>query len=262
MDFVNKKIETGSAISYEILSTQVKISNTESQKTDLLSAQKTQLTALNSLLGLPVNDAHRLKHEETRNNLTFQEDALLSSAFKNRDEIILSEQKTKIAELYYQSQSNSDNPMLSLFANGGLKNGFFPDLFRWMPNFAVGVALDIPIFDAFRTKNSLLLAKSSVVTSKLETESIKRTITNEVFENFDNLTAAKKKVEQFSVQVKHAEQAFDLAKTNFKAGAITNMDLLDAQTNVSESRLLLLKARIDFELSNYKLRSALGERLY
>jgi len=262
LEFVSKKLATGSATNYEILSTQVKISNTESQKTDLLSAQKTQLAALNSLLGLPEKTAHNLKNEPYDNKMDFPEDSLLPLAFSQRDEIIMLQEKTKIAELNYKTQDKSDNPMLLLFANGGMKNGLFPDMFRMMFNYVVGVSLDIPIFDGFRKKNNLSIAQSSVISSKLETESVKRNITTEVYENYDNLTASKKKVEQFSVQVKHAEQAYDLANTNFKAGAITNMDLLDAQTNVSESRLLLLKAKIDYELSVYKLRSALGIRLY
>ena len=260
---MNKKLETGSGTSYEILSTQVKISNTESQKTDLLSAQKTQASALNSLLGLAENTKHNLKAESyNANKNIIPEDSLLSIAFNNRDEVVLSLEKTKIAELNCRTQDNSDNPMLYAFGNGGIKNGFFPDLFRMMANYAVGVSFDVPIFDAYRKKNNFAIAESNLISSKLETDAIKRTITNDVFENYDNLTAAKKKVEQFNVQVKHAEQAFDLAKVNFKVGAITNMDMLDAQTNVSESRLLLLKSKIDYELSIYKLNMALGIRLY
>jgi outer membrane protein TolC len=43
---------------------------------------------------------------------------------------------------------------------------------------------------------------------------------------------------------------------------ITNLDLLDANTSVSESSLMLLKARIDYVTSIYKLKAALGQRIY
>jgi outer membrane protein TolC len=43
---------------------------------------------------------------------------------------------------------------------------------------------------------------------------------------------------------------------------ITNLDLLDANTSVSESSLMLLKAKIDYVTSVYKLKAALGERIY
>jgi len=64
------------------------------------------------------------------------------------------------------------------------------------------------------------------------------------------------------LQLAQAEEAFSLAKINFKSGAITNLDLLDAETSVSESRLLLLKSNIDYNVSVYKLNIAVGNKMY
>lgn len=57
-------------------------------------------------------------------------------------------------------------------------------------------------------------------------------------------------------------KAYSLAETSFLAGVITNLDLLDSNTAVSESKLMLLQSRIDYAASIYKLKAALGERLY
>jgi outer membrane protein len=43
---------------------------------------------------------------------------------------------------------------------------------------------------------------------------------------------------------------------------ITNLDLLDATLTVAESRLQLLKSKIDYSVSLYRLKMALGDRLY
>ena len=53
LKFVEKKKETGSATQYEVLTTKVRISTIENQKTDLLSSLKVQICQLNSLLGQP-----------------------------------------------------------------------------------------------------------------------------------------------------------------------------------------------------------------
>lgn len=95
-----------------------------------------------------------------------------------------------------------------------------------------------------------------------ESEFTKRNISNEVYEAEAYLLAAKKKVSQFELQLKQALKAYSLAETSFKSGVITNLDLLDANTAVSESRLNLLKSRIDYAASIYKLNAALGIRLY
>ena len=53
LEFIQKRKETGSATQFEILSTQVRISNVESQKVDIESARKVQSVILNSLMGQP-----------------------------------------------------------------------------------------------------------------------------------------------------------------------------------------------------------------
>ena len=78
----------------------------------------------------------------------------------------------------------------------------------------------------------------------------------------NNIKSSLKKVERNELQLNQAQQAFTLAQTSFKAGYITNLDMLDAATSVSESKLVLLKSKIDYILNVYKLKAALGQRLY
>ncbi|MDP4187394.1 MAG: TolC family protein, partial [Bacteroidota bacterium] len=85
---------------------------------------------------------------------------------------------------------------------------------------------------------------------------------NEVVESEANLSASQQKIDEFELQLAHAGKAFSLAQINYKEGTITNLDLLDATTTVAESQLLLLKAKIDYIVSAYKVKAAIGERLY
>ena len=64
------------------------------------------------------------------------------------------------------------------------------------------------------------------------------------------------------MQLQQAQKANSLAETSFKSGTITNLDLLDANTALSECKLMLLKSRIDYVASVYRLKAAIGERLY
>jgi outer membrane protein TolC len=124
------------------------------------------------------------------------------------------------------------------------------------------LGLKVPILNGTRLKNNLLQAKSTINNSAFETEIARRNISNEVTENEAYCIAARQKISQFELQLAQAEEAFSLAKINFKSGAITNLDLLDAETSVSESRLLLLKSNIDYNVSVYKLNIAVGNKMY
>ena len=262
LDFVNKKKETGSATQYEVLTTQVKISSTENQKLDLEAAIKIQQGVLNALMGQPENTPIRTKSEVALSLLPVPTDSLLSYAFNHRDEVKISKEKTNIAELRYQSIKTQLKPSLNAYASVGGKNGYVPDINKYTPNFSAGIGFKIPIIDAYKNRSNLLLAKSAITTNNLDTEVTKRSIINDVVENDANRIAALKKIDQYKLQLDQAQQALALAETSYQSGALTNLDLIDATMSVAESRLQLLKSRIDYSVSLYRLKMALGDRLY
>ncbi|MFZ4454645.1 MAG: TolC family protein [Bacteroidales bacterium] len=260
--FVQKKQATGSATQYEILTTQVRISAIENQKIDLEAARQVQVSQLNSLLGKPENSPELVKNEIAVSLTDLQSDALIASAMHNRDEMKLAREKAKLAELRYSLTNTQNSASLNGFASAGIKNGYIPYMYDPTPNFTAGVSFKIPIHDGKRTKYNLVQAKSAIQVNNQETEFTRRGIVNEVVEMQSGVKSAQKKVEQSELQLKQATQAYALAKVRFESGVITNLELLEGSTSVSESRLMLLKSKIDYSISLYKLRSAIGERLY
>jgi outer membrane protein TolC len=262
LNFIKKKQETGSATQYEILTTEVRISSIENQKTDLETARQVQVAQLNSLLGMPESTAQVVKNELQVTLPASQEDALIEAAMQNRDEMKLASEKGKLAQLRYNLTDAQNNAVINGFVTGGVKNGYTPYLYDPKANFVAGIGLKIPVFDGKRSKYNLQQAQSAIQVNDQETEITRRGIVNEVVEGEANVQASQKKVEQGELQLKQATQAYSLAKVRFESGVITNVELLDGSTAVSESRLQLLKAKIDYTVSLYKLKSAIGERLY
>jgi outer membrane protein len=259
---INKMKETGSATEYQVLSTKVRISAVESQKVDLEAAIKVQQALLNTLIG---ND--QSIHSVVRNELNAQmtiipEDSLISFAMKHRDEVILNEKRTALAELKYGITRLQYRPVISFAASGGAKNGYVPELYDLKANYVVGFGIRVPIFDAMKTKYNLSQAQSAITSLSYESDYIKRNVSSEIVDAETYMLSSEEKVNQYSLQLEQALKAYSLAKTSFSAGVITNLDLLDSNTSVSESRLLFLKAQIDYVASIFKFKAALGERLY
>jgi outer membrane protein len=238
--YIKKKQETGSATQYEILTTQVRISTIENQKT--------MVQQVKNEVNIPVHN--------------LQNDSLIATAMQNRDEMKLASEKAKLATLRYSLTGAQNNAVFNAFLSGGVRNGYTPYLNDPKANFVAGVGLKIPIFDGKRNKYNLVQAQSAIQVNDQETEIARRTIVNEVVEGEANVKASQKKVEQGELQLRQATQAYVLAKVRFDSGVITNLELLEGSTAVSESRLMLLKARIDHTVNLYKLKSAIGERLY
>jgi outer membrane protein TolC len=165
------------------------------------------------------------------------------------------------AVLHLQSIKTQNNPVLSAFASGGWKNGYIPDINVLTANFTAGLDLRIPIFDATRHKNNLRLVSSEINITRQETDRTAREISMEVYQNEANLQAALRKIEQSELQVQQAEEALQLAEVNYSIGAITNLDLLDAQTLLAESKIMLLKARVDSAISIVRLDISVGRAI-
>jgi outer membrane protein len=262
LQYIEKVMATGAATEYQVLTTKVKISTVESQKVDLIAGLTSQRAALNSLLGQDQKSVPVVRNEIAINPPVIATDSILTFAYNHRDEVLINEKRASLAELKFGMTKLQNKPMLSLEASGGAKNGYLPDLAKFTPNYVVGLGLRIPLFDGMKNKYNLAQAQSGITSISYESDLTKRNISNEVYESEALLSAASRKVNQSELQLTQALKAYSLAETSFKSGVITNLDLLDANTSVSESRLMLLKARIDYATSVYKLKVALGERIY
>jgi outer membrane protein TolC len=157
-----------------------------------------------------------------------------------------------------------NNPSIAAFANGGFKNGYFnsnlEDIGRL--NYSIGIGFKMPLFDANRSKYQKIQANADLESNKDEMDLTKRTITNEVVEANAGVHSSLKKVKQSELMVHQAEQAYELANVSYTAGTITNLDLLDSYTALSDSKLGLFKTKIDYTVSLQRLKIALGEKLY
>jgi len=262
LDFVKKQEATGSSTQYAILSTQVRISTTENQKTDLQTSLQILQSQLNSFLGNPQEQPLAVKEELLPPVLLDSGDKLVNYAYQQREELKIARQRSEIASTRYHIAGLANYPEFSLFAAGGFKNGYIPDLSVIKANYVAGLSFKFPIFDGSKVKYNRQQVQTEIKSIEQDTELANRNIANEVIENKSNVDAASKKIRQQELQLKQAQQAYELAQTSFQAGAITNLDLLDSETALAESRLALMKSKIDYTVSLLRLKIATGERIY
>ena len=263
--FVQKKADTGSATKYDILTTKVRISTIENQKTDLQTALQIQISQLNSLMGKSQDNTIVIKNDLIHTPKAIASaDSLCTAAYSNRSELKLAHQKEELSKSRMEVINSQNNPSLNAYASGGFKNGYFNTKFQDTGkfNYVVGVGFKVPIFDANRTKFLKIQANADLEGNQQETELARRNITNEVMECRANAEASLKKVKQSELQLHQASQAYELADINYKAGVITNLDLLDSYTALSESKLALFKTKIDYTVSLQRLKIVLGEKIY
>ena len=262
VDFTKKKMETGSSTNFELLTTQVKLSATESQITDLHSTKTHELSVLSSLLDSLVSDSVNFSQKFISEPFNGEQQELINKALDQREELKSAMEDKNLSLIQYNIARSQNRPDLGIYALAGEKNGYVPEIEKIRFNYAAGLSFNIPVYDGAREKSRLALARTGMIMADDDLDLAKRKVVNEVVESYSNLKSAWSKINQFQLQEKMASEAYSLAKVNYQAGAITNLDLLNAETNLSDSRLMLLKSRIDYVLSLYILKMSIGEKLF
>jgi outer membrane protein len=98
--------------------------------------------------------------------------------------------------------------------------------------------------------------------ARAHTRDLARRIVTEVWQAAADARASQSKLEAAELQVRQAEEAVAMARVRYRAGVVTNLDVLDAETSLGEAKLVELEARYHVVTSGYALQRAVGARIW
>lgn len=256
------RVKSGSATSFDLLNTQVSQASIHTQLTELGSNLHTLQTQLSVLADTLVTETMPLnEYFEIKSNLTSL-DNLLTIAYTSRPELQIADKQLAIAKLEESAARRAYNPSLDLAASAGAKNGYPIHIDRMKLNYEAGVTLSIPLYEGGRRKQSTSLAHSAYNSALYQKDLVERQVRQQVSENYYTLQSNYDQIKQLTEQVTLAEKAYAQAKVNYKAGSITNLELLTSSTNFSSSKLQLLQARINYLINYFKLQVSTGIQIW
>lgn len=256
------RVKSGSATSFDLLNTQVSQASIHTQLTELSSNLHTLQTQLSVLADTLITETMPLnEYFEIKSNLTSL-DNLLTIAYTSRPELQIADKQLAIAKLEESAARRAYNPSLDLAASAGAKNGYPIHIDRMKLNYEAGVTLSIPLYEGGRRKQNTSLAHSAYNSALYQKDLVERQVRQQVSENYYTLQSNYDQIKQLTEQVTLAEKAYAQAKVNYKAGSITNLELLTSSTNYSSSKLQLLQARINYLVNYYKLQVSTGIQIW
>jgi outer membrane protein len=144
-------------------------------------------------------------------------------------------------------------PSAQLFAGYGSRNSqFSSDLSRDVSGWNAGVQVSWDLFDGFLTKGKVEQTQALHDKAKLDVEDTLRRIELEVRTAHSQFIEAKEVVEQ-------ADEALRLANARAEAGTGTQLDVLSAQTALTEARSTQVQALRDYAVARARLERASGD---
>jgi outer membrane protein len=257
-----KKVQAGTATDFDLLTTQVRIAAARNRRFDILNNLRKQEATFRQLLGLSPDAGIRLRGEFYSAPVPLTIDSLMHVALNQRTELKQARDEEKVAELQERVASSRDMPTVKVNLAYGVKNGYIPNLEVLRGNWVVGLDVDVPIFNGFRTRADEDEALAGRLASEARTSDVERRVRAEVEQAVSDVRTSADKIETSTLQVDQAKQALDIATVRYESGVVTNLDLIDAETALAQARLGHLQALFDYVISSTRLDRAVGNPLF
>jgi len=150
-------------------------------------------------------------------------------------------------------------PSAQVFAGYGSRNSqFSTDLSRDVSGWNAGAQFSWDIFDGFLTRGRVRQAKALEEKAGFDLADTTRRIELEVRAAYSNFIEAREVLESQKKVIEQAEEALRLANTRAEAGTGTQLDVLSAQTALTEARSTQVQALHDYDVTRARLERAVG----
>ncbi len=259
-EMARARFKNGVATEVDVLRSEVAVSNGEPDLTRARNAIRQARAQLNFYLVRPIDAALTLEGDFSDKPWeTWELEDLARQALRHRPELI----RLRIAERSAAEQVKlaqaQDKTSVDMNATYGLiardvSNLFNPGFTRW----TLGFTFTLPVFDGFRRSGMVQQAVASQRSTRLEREKTEEQVRLALQQGLDEITAARETIMAAKANVGQAEKVLSMTQNNYKWGAATTLDILDAQTALSQARSNLLRGLHDYAVARANLRWAMG----
>jgi HAE1 family hydrophobic/amphiphilic exporter-1 len=186
-------------------------------------------------------------------------DDVVREAWANRPEAKAIDLSERIADQLIGIAQADLRPSLELGAGYGWSvrrpEDFFEGKFsKW----DVGVTLKIPVFDGFRTAGKVAQARADKAQIAQDKIALENQVRLEAKDGLDRLRVARSVIVAADLNVSQAQKALDMTQANYKFGAATLLDVLDAQAALTQAESNRLEALYVHANARASLRYVMG----
>lgn len=259
---IQAKIKNGDALEYDLLTTQVRTANATNRLNDLQTQLEKQYVLMQWLSGVDTKGKI-----DASGAGTYRDDALYlvlepGNWKATNSDAKLIEKQIAVYEYDKKEASISSRPEITGSASGGVRNGIQPDIDQFRLNGMVGVGIAIPILSSDRPKLRQKLSQVQIESAKRSMQTLESNIQKDLATVQQDYKGIQEKLSNTKILVTQAERAYKLAQVRFKEGLITNVELLDAQTNVENANLQLVQLQYQAQLDKLESHKVVGSKIF
>jgi outer membrane protein TolC len=261
------RLDAGTVPKFNVLRAEVAVAN---ERPNLIQAKNNYRVAKNNLSNLLGYNLPREIWEDVPLNLSDTLDDApfevnlpdaIQQALSNRSELLALRKTEELQRLGVTSAKSGYKPTVSVFAGYGWYNAQFTppvELDHDINGWNAGAELQWDIFDGMLTRGKVVQANALYDKSKNDLTDQQRQIELEVRTDYSDFIEAKEVLDSQEKVQEEADEALREARSRAQAGTGTQLDVLDSETALTQSRTTQIQALHDYDTARAKLQRAIG----
>ena len=262
---VSNRFEAGTVSSFEKLRAEVAVANAQ---VPLITARNDYRLAIESLrqsLGFTTNKAEDFRKVPTfagtldYTPVTFDLQSAFDAAQTNRPDLQRLAKLTDSRDELITTARSTYYPSVQAFGGYELRKGATNDFGDSRDGFLIGLQSNWAIFDGRATSGRVAQARSLYEQTKLSLTEAELNAEVEVRRAYSTWQQATELADASKKVVEQAEEAVRLATARYDAGTATQLDVLQAQVDLTTARTNQLQAYYSYNVAVATLRRAMGQ---
>jgi outer membrane protein len=188
----------------------------------------------------------------------------LQEALEKRPELLALRKTEELQKLNITDAKSGYQPTLQIFAGYNWFNAQFTppvDLTHDLEGWNAGAQVNWDIFDGLLTRGKVVQAKAEYEKSKTAVDEEVRTIELEVRTAYSDLLEAQEVLESQKTVQAEAEESLREAKARADAGTGTQLDVLDAENQLTQANSTQVQALHDYDAARARFERAIGAEI-
>jgi outer membrane protein TolC len=263
-----RRYDAGTVPKFNVLRAEVAVAN---ERPALIRARNNYRITKNNLSNLLGYNLPREIWDDIPLNLTdtldaapYQVDlpAAIQQALARRTELVAVRKTAELQRLNVVNAKAGYKPTVQVFAGYGWNNVQFTppvELDHDIHGWNVGGQLSWDIFDGMLTRGKVVQARALYEKSKTDVDDKGRQIELEVRTAYSDFIEAREVLESQQKVQEQADEALREARARADAGTSTQLDVLDAETSLTQARTTQIQALHDYAVARARLERAIGE---
>ncbi|WP_201279046.1 TolC family protein [Leptolyngbya iicbica] len=188
--------------------------------------------------------------------LTLEESII--AAYQNRVELEQQLIQRDINEQLRRVELAALGPQVDLFANYQVSDTLTQDG-RFSDDYQIGIRASWTLFEGGAAQARSRQRELDIAIAEQNFEETRNTIRLEVESAYYTLTSNLTNIDTATIAVEQAQEALDLATLRFDAGVGTQLDILNAQSELTDAEVNLVQARVGYNRSLVELERAISD---